>query len=130
MENFNKLEMAQELLSHNNLKVVSSMFGLTKKLLYTVTGSPVKVVRNNYNPEAVSHLMRVIESDSHGLSAAVKACRVTKMEVGNIELDACVSQDKRFVAMQLLQFGDYMYRPISKVAFFEGDDAELVSQIL
>lgn len=130
MANFDKLEMTQELLSHKNLSVVSSLFGLSKKLIYTVTGSTVKAVKNNYNAEAVSHLMRVLESDAHGLASAVKACRAAKVEIGNIELDACISQDKQFVALQLLQFGDYMYRPISKVAFFEGADAELVSQIL
>ena len=130
MANFNKLAMSAELLSRQDLKVASPMLGLSKKLVYTPTGATVKVNKYNYNPEAVAHLQRIIESDSKGLAAAVKACRVTHLEIGNIELDACVSTDKQFVALQLLHFIDYTYQPISQVAFYEGEQAQLVASIL
>lgn len=129
MANFNKLPMAAQLLSHENLRTVSGMLGLSKKLIYSPTGATVKVNRYNYNPEAISHLERVIDSDDKGLAGAVKACRVKPLEIGNIELDACISTDKQFVALQLLQFIDYTYQPISKVAFYEGEQAQLVAQI-
>lgn len=130
MANFKNLNMVSELMSNPNLRVVSSMFGLSKKLVYAPTGATVAVHRYNYNPEAVSHLQNVIESDSKGLAAAVKACRVQRLEIGNIELDACVSADKRFVALQLLRFMDYTYQPVTRVAFYEGDQAQLVASIL
>lgn len=130
MANFNKLSMSQELLSHPSLRVVSSMMGLSKQLQYVTTGSPVKVMKLNYNGEAISHLQRVIDAEGKELGAAVKACRVRSMEIGNVELDACVSADKQFVALQLLQFSDYLYHPISKVAFYEGEQAQLVASIL
>lgn len=130
MANFNKLPMAQELLSHNNLQVVSSLFGLSRKLVYAPTGATVNVKKINYDHDAVAHLQRVIDSDGKGLNAAVKACRIHKQEIGNIELDACISTDKQFAALQLQQFSDYSYHPISKVAFYEGDQAQLVASIL
>ncbi len=130
MANINKMPMAQEVLSNKNVKVVSTMMGLSKKLVYAPTGATVKVNKFNYNPEAVSHLQRVIESNGKGLAAAVKACRVTQQAIGNIELDACISTDKQFVALQLLQFGDYRYHPISSVATFEGEEAALVASVL
>lgn len=130
MANFNKLAMAAELLSHHNIRTESSLFGLSKKLVYTPTGATVTVKKYNYNPEAVSHLQRVIESDGKGLAAAIKSCRVQQLEIGNIELDACVSTDKQFAALQLLQFSDYSYHPISKVAIYEGEQAQLVASIL
>jgi len=130
MANFNKLAMSAELLSRNDLRVTSTMLGLSKKLVYITTGATVNVKRYNFNPEAVSHLQRVIESEGKELTAAVKACRVQQLEIGNIELDACISTDKRFVALQLLQFSDYSYHAISKVAFYEGDQAQLVASIL
>lgn len=122
--------MAQALLSHDKLTVKSSLSGLKKQLVYTPTGSPLRVIRNNYNPEALPHLERIINSDGKGLPAAVKACNIQKLEIGNIELDACVSQDKQFVALQVLRFMDYMNRPIAGPAFFEGEQAELVASIL
>ena len=122
--------MATELLSNNHIQVVSSMLGLSKKLVYTPTRATVKVKKLNFNPEAVAHLQRVIESGSHELAAAVKACHAKRQEIGNIELDACISTDKQFVALQLLKFMDYTYQPISKVASYEGDDAQLVASII
>lgn len=130
MANFNKLQMAQELLSHNNLQVVSSLFGLSRKLVYAPTGATVNVKKINYDHDAVAHLQRVIDSDGKELNAAVKACRIHKQEIGNIELDACISTDKQFVALQMLQFIDYTYQPISKTAFYEGEQAQLVATIL
>jgi len=130
MANLNKLAMSAELLSRNDLRIVSTMLGLSKKLVYVTTGATVAAKKYNFNPEAVTHLQRVIESSGKELTAAVKACRVHQQEIGNIELDACISTDKRFVALQLLQFSDYTYHPISKVAFYEGDQAQLVASIL
>ena len=130
MADFNKLPMAQELLSHNNLQVVSSLFGLSRKLVYAPTGATVNVKKINYDNDAVAHLQRVIDSDGKGLNADVKACRIHKQEIGNIELDACISTDKQFVALQMLQFIDYTYQPISKTTFYEGEQAQLVATIL
>lgn len=106
------------------------MMGLSKKLVYIPTGATIKVMKYNYNPEAVTHLQRVIESEGKGLAAAVKSCHVKSLTIGNIELDACVSTDQQFVALQLLQYSDYTYHPISKVAIYEGEQAQFVSTIL
>ena len=123
--------MAEALLSNNNLSVESTLFGLIKRLVYAPTGSPVKVFRYNYHADAIAPLQRIIESEDKGLNAAVKAFRAQKQAVGNVELDVCLSQDKNFVALQLLQFGDeYAYHPISSPAFFEGEQAQLVSKFL
>ena len=131
MANFKNLEMAQALLSHNNLRVQSTLFGLKKRLVYVTTGSPVKAFKLNYHADAVAPLQRIIESQGKELAAAVKAFRAKQQALGNVELDACVSQDKNFVALQLLQFGDeYAYHPISDTAFFEGEQAQLVAPIL
>ena len=131
MANFKNLKMAEALLSNNNLSVESTLFGLIKRLVYAPTGSPVKVFRYNYHADAMAPLQRIIESEDKGLNAAVKAFRAQKQAVGNVELDVCLSQDKNFVALQLLQFGDeYAYHPISSPAFFEGEQAQLVSKIL
>lgn len=131
MANFNNLQMANALLAHEKLSVKSILFGLKKRLVYIPTGSPVKVIRDNYHADAVDQLRRIIESDDKGLAAAVKSFRAKKQPIGNVELDICLSEDKNFVALQLLRFGDeYAYHPITEPAFFEGEQAQLVSSIL
>lgn len=131
MANFNNLQMANALLAHEKLSVKSILFGLKKLLVYIPTGSPVKVIRDNYHADAVDQLQRIIESDDKGLAAAVKSFRAKKQPIGNVQLDICLSEDKNFVALQLLRFGDeYAYHPITEPAFFEGEQAQLVSSIL
>ena len=123
--------MGQALLNNNNLTVKTSFFGLRKQLIYAPTGSPIKVIKNIYNADAVTPLRRIIESDNKGLAAAVKAFRAEKLSIGNVELDICVSDDKNFVALQVLQFGEqYSYHPVTDPVFFEGEQARLVSSIL
>ena len=131
MANFNNLQMANALLAHEKLSIKSTLFGLKKQLVYIPTGSPVKVIRDNYHADAIAPLQRIIESDSKGLATAVKAFRVKKQPIGNVELDICISDDKNFVALQLLQFGDeYAYHPITDPAFFEGEQAQLIASTL
>ena len=123
--------MGLALLNNNNLRVKSALFGLKKQLVYVPTGSPVKVIRDNYHADAIAPLQRIIESDSKGLVAAIKSFRAKKQPIGNVELDICISDDRNFVALQLLQFGDeYTYHPITEPAFFEGEQAQLVASIL
>lgn len=123
--------MGQALLNNNNLRVKSALFGLKKQLVYVPTDSPVKVIRDNYHADAIAPLQRIIESDSKGLVAAIKSFRAKKQPIGNVELDICISDDRNFVALQLLQFGDeYTYHPITEPAFFEGEQAQLVASIL
>lgn len=131
MANYKNLEMAHALLSHVSLSEKSSLFGLRKHLVYLPTGSPVKVMRVNYHIEAKDPLLRIINStDGKSLAAAVKAFHAAKQDIGNLELDVCVSADKQFVALQLMQFMDYANRPVSQPAFYEGEQAQLVAQII
>jgi len=131
MANFKNLQMANALLVHEKLSIKSTLFGLKKRLVYIPTGSPVKVIRNNYHADAIDQLQRIIESDGKGLAAMVKSFRAKKQPIGNVELDICLSDDKNFVALQLLRFGDeYAYHTITEPAFFEGEQAQLVSSIL
>ena len=131
MANFKNLQMDNALLVHEKLSIKSTLFGLKKRLVYIPTGSPVKVIRNNYHADAIDQLQRIIESDGKGLAAMVKSFRAKKQSIGNVELDICLSDDKNFVALQLLRFGDeYAYHTITEPAFFEGEQAQLVSSIL
>lgn len=131
MANFNYLQMANALLAHEKLTVKSTLFGLRKQLVYFPTGSSVKVIKNNYHSDAIAQLQRIMESEPKGLAAAVKAFRAKAQPIGNVELDICISGDKNFVALQMLQFGDeYAYHPITEPVFFEGEQAQLVSSIL
>ena len=42
---------------------------------------------------------------------------------GNVRMDYMISQDKKFVAVQLFRFIPYTYEPASSVFYFTGNDA-------
>jgi len=44
-------------------------------------------------------------------------------------LEVACSRDGRFVALLLQQFARMSYEPVTDTLFFEGDDAQIVSQL-
>lgn len=49
---------------------------------------------------------------------------------GNYRLEACLSDDRQFCAIQLFRFADFSYRPLSDARFYEGNDVERVAKLL
>ena len=121
--------MSQAVSSHAHVRVSKSLFGT--KVVYTPTGSKIKVFKSNYDADALPKLRRIISAESsQALAAAYQAFNAQKKEIGNVCLDACVADDGNFVALQVLQFVNYDYRAVSDVVFFELDNAQLVKGIL
>ena len=72
MANFNKLPMAAQLLSHENLRTVSGMLGLSKKLIYSPTGATVKVTSYPFlatDEENINVTIQVLDADDNVLFA-------------------------------------------------------------
>lgn len=130
MASYKSLQMADTVIGHAHISQQESLFGIIDRLVYTPTGSHVKVIRNTYSVEALPHLRAIIEAQGEDLDKEVSKFNFTKQAIGNVVLDALVSTDRQFAALQLTQFGDYKYRPVTDVAFFEGDSALTVTSIL
>ena len=130
MANFKNLAMSEELMSLPQLSIRKGFLGLTSSLVYNPTDSPLRIVRQNYSPEAQPKLANVLEATTiQSLTSALKSLNIKPQPIGTIELQACVSRDGNFVAAQLLQFIDYLYKPVTKLAIFEGEQAQIVSQL-
>ena len=48
--------------------------------------------------------------------------------MGNARLDICVSKDRQFIALQLFNYYDLMFHPITDPKIIEGQDAELIAK--
>jgi pimeloyl-CoA synthetase len=49
--------------------------------------------------------------------------------MGNMKLQACISDDHQFVATQLLAFKDFGYKPVTEMKTYTGKTAEAFAQL-
>ena len=54
------------------------------------------------------------------LASAAAATTINATPVGNIRLDVCFTADHEFAAVQMLRFGDYQYRAVTRPRVLEG----------
>ena len=131
MAKFNKMEMASTISALACIKVSNTFFGLCQKLTYIPTQSPVVPIQQEYVPTAGEQLQRMLKLPVDKWAAELKAKgKPQPTAIGKFRLEACVSDDRKFCALQLLSFGDTYYDPVTDVMVFEGEEAEQAAVIL
>ncbi|MBR0036450.1 MAG: hypothetical protein IJP70_02285 [Bacteroidales bacterium] len=131
MSSIKDLEMAKAISTMYCINIVKSCFGLCKKYIYTPTGSRIRAVVRVYSPEEGARTEKLLAMPLNKLEAEIseKGKPVTTA-VGQYRLEACVSDDHRFCAVQLFRFYDLLYHPVGEPRFFEADAAEIVAKLL
>lgn len=131
MPNINNLEMAEAVSSKSYISIRNSFFGLSQKVIYVPTGSRVKVISQEYTREEGGRLERLLALPADKLEAELASKgKPTTTAVGNYQLQACVSDDHQFCAIQLFSFFDLMYHPLDDPHFYEGKEAEAVARLI
>lgn len=129
MPNIKNLEMADAVFSKNYIRIDNSFFGLSQKIVYVPTGSPVKVVKLEYSREEGERLEKLLSLPVNKLEAELASKgKPATTAVGNYQLQACVSDDRQFCAVQLFRFADLMYHPQAEPQFFEGEAAAAIAR--
>ena len=129
MANIKNLQMWNSICDNSRISVKSSMFGLKTTAIYLPTQSTIKAETLEYSPETGDKLKRIIESPKDQLDKAIGLFRPQTTVNGNYMLEKLTSQDGQFVALQLLQFHQLSYEPVTGVLIFEGKDAEVVNKL-
>lgn len=130
MASFKSLEMADAVSSKSHIEVKKALFGLIQKAVYTPTQSPLKVIQQDYTTEAGDRLKRILNADDSKLEATLQnAGIISPSATGPFRIEALVSADKQFAAVQTLGYSDFQYKPTSDVRFFEGKQAELIATL-
>ncbi len=129
MSNIKNLEMASALSSKSYIRISNSFFGLSQKVVYVPTGSPVKVLTQEYSSEEGGRLEKLLSMPLGKLKAELASKgKPAATAVGNYQLQACVSDDRQFCAVQLFRFADLMYHPLAEPQFFEGEAAAAIAR--
>ena len=119
--------MAEELLANPHISVRKSFFGMVTDVIYTPTGSKIKVVQKIYNPGDGEAIKRMLSLGGEGLKKALKDKGLPdSINIGNMQLNICYSGDFQFVAMQMEKFVDFFYKPVTDLVVCEGDDARQI----
>lgn len=131
MSSIKNLGMADAILSSGNITINKSFFGLLQKAIYTPTQSPVKIITQEYSATDGERLERLLSLPTDRLNNELQANgKPSAAQLGHYRVEACVSDDHQFCAVQLFRFVDLVYTPVSEPVIREGRDAEVLTKIL
>lgn len=130
MASFKNLEMAAAVSNHPHISVRSAFFGLSMKAEYKPTQSAICALQQDYSADNGDLLRSLVGCKGDQLVAFVsKHPRIVSVGMGPVRLEACLSDDNQFAALQLFSYSDFEYRPITDVVYYEGADAEIINTL-
>ena len=129
MPSIKSLEMAGAVSSHENITIKKSLFSI--KAIYAPTQSGVKAMILEYSPTEGERLERLLNMPTGKMvDEIMHKGKPATCEVGNFRLEACLSADRQFCALQLFRFLELTYRPVTEPLFYEGKEAVQAAQLL
>jgi hypothetical protein len=129
MANIKNLQMWNTICADARIGVSKTLFGLCSKVVFKPTNSVINAKTLEYSHEEGEHIKRILESSGEVLTSTIENYHPKTTLNGNCLVEICMSQDRAFVAIQLLQFSQLNYVPVTNVVFFEGKDASLVAKL-
>ena len=130
MANINHLEMAGAFSALPQISIKKSFFGLKTNIIYTTTQSSIQIIQEEYDTTNGKLIVNLLLCSQEKLVAEAGKQNIAKASIGKMRLDVCISEDKQFIAAQLLQFVDLNYVPITDMKVFEGKAAEAFAQAI
>ena len=129
MPSIKNLEMAAAVSAYSNITIKKSFF--STKAVYTPTQSPVKVIIQDYSPSEGDRLEQLLNMPLDKMLTEIQQNgKPASAQIGHYRLEVCLSDDRQFCAMQLFRFVDFKNNAVLAPRFYEGEDAEKMSQIL
>lgn len=123
--------MAETICNNPNIKISKGFLGIGSNAIYTPTNSKLKAIINYYNAEDAQAFVKLIKmAEGEVISQAKKMTPPAKLSIGNYRLEACVTDDKQFVAIQVLSYADFRNTPICDLKYFEGEAAQAIARLL
>lgn len=123
--------MAETISNNSNIKISKGFLGIGSKATYTPTNSKLNALINYYNSEDAQTFVKLIKmAEGEVINQAKKMTPPTKLSISNYRLEACVTDDKQLVAIQVLSYADFRNTPICDLKYFEGEAAQAIAALL
>lgn len=130
MSKFYALQMATEVVKHHNIAETNGFLGHFKHAFYRPTNSMVESYCNYYNEPEARKIQSLIDSTDEQLDEHLSALSETNcVSSASFRLDMCVSQDCRFIAMQLNHVAGDVVTHLTSIRYFEDETALKVNEI-
>lgn len=123
------LEMGAEVMALEDIEVKKTFFGMSLKLIYKPTQSIVKIKENEYSAEDGRKLENILNTEPENVEEAIQKFPVSAIGMGNIKMEACISDDHQFAAIQLLAFKDFDYKPVTEMKVYIGKAAAAIAKL-
>ena len=131
MANIKNMGMAETILSNGNIQVKKGFFGLTTSYTYAPTGSKMKAEQMGFDVSNGELVRKMLNGDLEYVKSELKKNGLpTTAGNANTELNIFYAEDHQFVAMQVEQYKDFTYRPVTDVIIGNGDDAKEILKSL
>ena len=129
MSSIKNLEMATALSTYQHIEIKKSLF--STKAIYTPTQSQAKAIILEYTPTEGERVERLLDMPLDKMAADIQQNgKPAAGANGHFRLELCLSDDRQFCALQLFRFGDFQYKPVFDPRFYEGKDAEYITQLI
>ena len=129
MSSIKNLEMAAALSTYQHIEIKKSLF--STKAIYTPTQSQAKTIILEYTPTEGERVERLLDMPLDKMAADIQQNgKPAAGANGHFRLELCLSDDRQFCALQLFRFGDFQYKPVFEPRFYEGKDAEYITQLI
>ena len=129
MANIKNLQMWNDICADARISISKSMLGLKTTAVYVPTQSVIDVRTIEYSPQDGNRLRSILSIPRKDLAEAINGFRPKDVPNGNYMMEVCRSRDGQFVALLLQQFTRMSYEPVTDTIFFEGADAQIISQL-
>lgn len=128
MASITSLEMAAALSSDSRIAIKKSLF--STKGIHQPSGQKLEVVVNEYDVNGAATVETILAAKPEKLASEIARVGVPqKSPIGCLRLEAVVTPDRQFAAVQAFRYADLRYKPTSELRFLEGKDAETIAQL-
>ncbi|MDY5671806.1 MAG: hypothetical protein SPF20_09930 [Prevotella sp.] len=129
MAKINHIEMGEDVMALNDVQVKKGFMGWSVKLIYKPTQSKIQIKEKEYTAEDGKKLENILTAAPAEVETAISKFPVSAISMGNFKLQACLSDDSQFAALQLLAYKDFGYKPVTDMKVYTGRTAEVFSRL-
>lgn len=121
--------MGEDVMALNDVQVKKGFMGWSVKLIYKPTQSKIQIKEKEYTAEDGKKLENILTAAPAEVETAISKFPVSAISMGNFKLQACLSDDSQFAALQLLVYKDFGYKPVTEMKVYTGRTAEVFSRL-
>lgn len=121
--------MGEDVMALNDVQVKKGFMGWSVKLIYKPTQSKIQIKEKEYTAKDGKKLQNILTAAPAEVETAISKFPVSAISMGNFKLQACLSDDSQFAALQLLAYKDFGYKPVTDMKVYTGRTAEVFSRL-